>query len=329
MSALLEDLHRAAFTITPLITKPEYAHMKQAWEMVLGGLIAPAMAAEDPSCVEGGTMKALLDRYTPDKVKAFFTPRKEVVERRTHEVIIKKVPTPGEMHRRIKGEVKKETKKEDNLTCNDRDIAIRWWNENQRTIPEDDPTCIRLSVEMNTAKSADMKQTAPYQVAGYISHLSRMGMKTGADRERVFNRSIKKAKHTVMPVYSEAFITALIEHCKEARAAKEKGKVERARIRAERGLPPLEEVKVETVSTGLVPDASRVPAPVEAVIPVPAPVDKPKRKRAKKAKEPAIVTVTPPVAAAVAPLPAEPVVEAKPATPAPVPVIEDPLDGLC
>lgn len=333
MSTLLEDLHRAAFTITPLITKPEYEHMKQAWEMVLGGLIAPAMLKEDPSAV-GEALKPLLERYTPEKVRAFFMPKKEIVEKRIKEVVIKKVPTPGEMHRRIKDEVKKVKRADDLFRCADRDIMIRWWNDNQALCPEDDPVCVKMTALINAGR-ADVKAVYPPQVAGYISHLARMGLRTADEREKVFNRSIKRGKHSVMPVYTEAFIKKIIDNRNAQKAEAAKRAAEHKRIREERGLPPKEAaVKTEIVSTGIVPDPSAVStAPLPVIL---DPDSKPKKKRIRKAKkEPAVVATDPlaaPAAAPVveAPAPVAPVAEPKSATLPAAPVEDtDPLADLC
>ena len=70
-----DELHAAAFSLTSLVLDPKFQHMRKPWEMLLGGLILPALVAEDASVLKTNPeYEKLYTQYTREKVLAFFAP---------------------------------------------------------------------------------------------------------------------------------------------------------------------------------------------------------------------------------------------------------------
>lgn len=232
--SLVEDLHSAAITITKLITKRPYSHMKGPWEMVMGGLILPAIT-EGKTDALSDKDKALMDKYSKEKVLEFFTTKEVEVEKVVERIVEKPVEkiverivekkvvvtsTPvskdGEVFRRIKSEVKKTSDKERDIECTDRDMIIRWWNTNQRLVPKDDPVCVKLATLINETRR--LEPLSSEQVAGYFSRLCDWGRLSDETRDNIFNMQLKKGKITAPPVYSKDLCDTIHENYRKERA---------------------------------------------------------------------------------------------------------------
>jgi len=232
MSDRIQALRDAAFAISPLVVEESFAHMKEPWEMILGGLIFPAMAQEDPDSVkENPKFTALMEKYSKEMVTEFFTPKVE--EKVVKEVVEKVRVVPGTggavKFRRLKDKVSKESKMERKLCASDRDVIIRWWNENQRLMDRVSGECQDL-VDKIHALDTSLEPLAPAQVAGHVSRLSHMGMKH--DREKRADRWIDKGMCSVRPTWSKEFLEAIernyeAERKEELERARDHGKMRR------------------------------------------------------------------------------------------------------
>ncbi len=80
MSTLLDKLHDAVLTITELVVQKEHKHMKKPWEMILGGLIIPALVSEDEDILKEASNAELMKKYSKEKIKEFFNPTPKVIE---------------------------------------------------------------------------------------------------------------------------------------------------------------------------------------------------------------------------------------------------------
>jgi len=250
MSDLVEKLNSAVFNITPLILSKEFEHMREPWQMMMGGLILPAIAKEDPSVLNEPEFKELLESYTKDKVEEYFKPKtvevsvdrvvekkvevekvvEKIVEKVVHvpvdrvvEKIVEKVVhvplTTGTdtKFRRLKDDITKKKLMERQLVCEDRDVFIGWWNANQRLVPDTDPVCGILAKAINEAR-LNASPLAPAQVAGYFSHLCRVGMKTEAVRNEIIRKSLSRGVFTITPVYSQKLLDEIQKNWELERA---------------------------------------------------------------------------------------------------------------
>lgn len=263
--SLSDDLINVAKIITPLTIEKEYFYMKKPWEMILGGLILPLLAKEMPEILDDDK-KALMEEYSKEKVIEFFTPKE--IEKVVEKEVVKEVPTGepvikevtkvvrvksdavkiGGKFRRIKGEIKKEIKKESALKPEDRDIFNRHWNDTQHLVSDSDPVCERLAKECGHS-------VAPAQVAGYFSHLCRLGLETEATRRGRIERAVKRGSYTVAPVYSSELLDEIQKHWEKER--------EDERIRAEAHAKLRSDETPETSETVEVVTEKPVEKPIE------------------------------------------------------------------
>jgi len=269
--SLSEELIKAATVITPLTSCPKHTHLRQAWEMILGGLILPLLVKDIPEILDD-EKKTLMELYTKKKVIEFFTPKEVIVEKEveveriipsgdpiekvtTRIVRIKDtIPKIGGKYRRIKGSISKEKKKEESLRLEDRDIFIRYWNLKQDLVSKDDPVCDQLAKECSHS-------IAPAQVAGYFSHLCRLGRETEATRTGRIERALKRGTNSVTPVYSQDLIEKIQKNWKEEREDKRIRAEAHARIMAGKTPSDIVEVVSETstvkeVTPTVIPSAS-------------------------------------------------------------------------
>jgi len=113
----------------------------------------------------------------------------------------------------------KEKRKLRGLTPEARDILIRWWNVNQRLVDKEDPVCATLAEQINSLTHRE--PLSPLQIAGYFSHLCRAGLKTEDIRTEIFNKSLYRGDHTIMPKYTQPLIDAIEENWLRERALEE------------------------------------------------------------------------------------------------------------
>lgn len=231
----LSKLHDAVFSITPLALQPENEHVRKAWEIVIGGMILPALAKEDPSILADNPVYAeLVQRYTPEEVKKLLgnqviidrpvevekiiektvevikevekiveVPKEVIVEK-----VVEKVITGSVKYRRLKDKIEKPKQAQNEITCGDRNVIITWWNTNQRLVPDDDPACIKLAQQL----SLTTRPFFPAQVAGYFSHLCRLGMQSHDYRDKKIALYLKKGIITVVPMFSPALLDIIAKN---------------------------------------------------------------------------------------------------------------------
>lgn len=226
---LISQLNEAVKVITDLVKKDEYSHMRKPWEMVIGGLIVPAMIEVDRTLVEHPRYKALQEKYTREKLEEFFNPKPQ------------NIPVSGGVKfRRLKDKVNKKSRFERELGQYDRDKLILWWNKNQRLVPKDDPkqsggsVCVALAEELNREQK-DKAPIAPLQLGGYFSYLCRMALRTERTRMVRFENACKRGAISILPVYTPELLDAIRENYNEARreeSQRAKDHAELARRRA-------------------------------------------------------------------------------------------------
>jgi len=279
MSTIL-NLKAAAEALTPLAVSCEW--MRKPWEMILGGLILPAMLKEDPSALSD-EQKVLLEEYTENKIRAYFKigtvalPKAATTPKIPKAPAAPKVPAVpkdpaapkaepvGGKFRRLKDGVDKEKKKDKDMTTANRDIIIRWWNTNQHLVRRDDPICAKIADDITKSRIDDII-IAPYQVSGYISHLCRMSLWTDERRVDYIALAIVKGAFTVAPEFSAALLNEVAAHYEEARED------ERVRAEAHAVARAAREAKAVTMTPAVVatPRAIPVVTPVAVEVPVAA-----------------------------------------------------------
>lgn len=138
----------------------------------------------------------------------------------------------GGKFRRLKDNgVAKVKRFERELECSDRDIIIRWWNQNQRLVDKDDPVCARLTALINQQSGVPL---SPMQVAGYFSYLCRLGQWTAIDRAARLGRSLARGAFTVQPEYSRSLLDAIVENWNKERQDEALRAAAHAKMRAAR-----------------------------------------------------------------------------------------------
>jgi len=303
MSDLVEKLNSAVFDITPLILSKEFEHMREPWQMMMGGLILPAIAKEDPSVLNDPEFKELLESFTKEKVEEFFKPKTvevsvdRIVEKKVEveKIVEKVVPVDRVVEkivsvdrivekivhvplttgtdtkfRRLKDDITKKKLMERQLVCEDRDVFIGWWNANQRLVPDTDPVCGELAKKVNEA-NPNSSPLAPAQVAGYFSHLCRVGMRTDAARDVIIQKSLNRGVFTITPVYSQKLLDEIQKNWGLQRADETARRKDHAIMRARRAAGDTTPVvaivdKENGVVTSPEPIAPVVQTPVQAPV---------------------------------------------------------------
>lgn len=299
MSDLVDKLNSAAFDITALLlSQKEYEHMKEPWQMFMGGLILPAIAKEDPTVLDDPQHKELLESFTKEKIAEFFTPKtvevpvekivEKIVEKPVDRIVEKVVEKPVDrivekivekiVHvplttgtdvkfRRLKDDITKKKLMERQIICEDRDRFIAWWNANQRLVPDTDPVCGELAKKINES-NPNASPLAPAQVAGYFSHLCRVGMKTEAVRNEIIRKSLKRGVFTITPCYSQKLLDEIQKNWELQRADEEARRKDHEILRARRAAGDTTPVvaivdKEQGVVTSPEPIAPAVQTPVQ------------------------------------------------------------------
>lgn len=202
--------------ITNRVITVEHAHMLRPWQMVLGGLILPALAEADPSFAEDAHYAELMARYDKEAVEKVFAAEavKEVVERVVEVPVVKYVEVPGAtaarkptLHqtvksagkfRRLKATVAKVSRKRNDIPPEGRDLINKWWNTHQRLVKPGEE-CQAIADEINALNAC--KPLSASQVSGWLSWLCRLALKSQADLDNYIARALKVGKFTVIPKF--------------------------------------------------------------------------------------------------------------------------------
>ena len=142
------------------------------------------------------------------------------------------IETGGKFRRLKDHGVAKVSRFERELCPSDRDTIIRWWNQNQRLVNDDDPACSTLTITINSTTQG--LPLSPMQTAGYMSYLCRLGLWLEDDRRIRVARSIQRGSFTVTPVYSQALIEAIRRNWEQERADEQARAAAHAAMRAAR-----------------------------------------------------------------------------------------------
>jgi hypothetical protein len=149
------------------------------------------------------------------------------------------VTVTSNKHRRLKNGVEKISRIKRDMSPEDRDHIIRWWNREQRLVPKEDPVCATIAEQLVSGG----QPLSSMQVAGYFSYLCRMGLWSLAEREARFQRTKTRGHITIIPQYSPGLVALIqinwererederirTEAHREMRAAKAQGKQVRVR----------------------------------------------------------------------------------------------------
>ena len=222
-----KEVSMVAEVLGKLVLQAKYAHMKVPVDTIIGGLLLPnlvdqgAVSANDPAVLN------MMDAYSKEKVKSQLNPQPISVEK------ILEITKERPVFRRIKDVVHKESRIQRELDPTGRDHLIRWWNANQRLIEKDDPVCVQLTEEVNAMNPEDEPLSA-MQIAGYFSHLCRMGLRVEEDRKARFEASRRRGAHTVMPVYTQKVLDAIMIHWEKERAEEQQRIADHEQLKAMR-----------------------------------------------------------------------------------------------
>lgn len=210
------QLHQATLILSNLVLRTEHAHMKGPVEMIIGGLIFPAIKEIDKVGIleADTTYKTLLEKYSKEKIKDFFNPKPIV------KIVEKEVPGEGgerPVFRRLKEKVNKVSRIQRPLNSLDRDTLINWWNKNQRLVPDDDPICVTLTDQINLEQGGN-EPLSSMQIAGYFSYLCRMGLRTEGDRAERFMQAKRRGDLSLLPVYDPVLLHDIVTNWEKERA---------------------------------------------------------------------------------------------------------------
>lgn len=184
-----KEVEKVTVLLEKLVVQGKFSHLKGAVDTLISGALIPTL-------IEQGQ----LDPNDPEVAELMkMQPAQEVT----------RVVKERKVYRRIKENgVNKEINKKRELSTAGRDVLIRWWNVNQRLIPDGDPVCVTLAAQVN-ALTPKEEPLSNMQIAGYFSHLCRMGLRTEEDREERFRRSKKRGAHTIIPQYTKSLLDAI------------------------------------------------------------------------------------------------------------------------
>jgi hypothetical protein len=211
-------------TLSARTLTPEHSHMLKPWEMVFGGLVLPLLTELDESVKGSPKYNELVARYSKENIEKFFSVKEiKVVEVQEKEVVkvvkvgggTERTPTlhetveAGGKFRRLKTVVAKVSRKKIDLPSDALDSINTWWNANQKMA--DDGVCQMLAEVINKQRDAPRNATplSAAQVAGWVSWLCNLALKTVADRDDYIARARKSGKFTVAPSFTPAFIKVI------------------------------------------------------------------------------------------------------------------------
>jgi len=231
--------------ITKRTVTVEHAHMLRPWEMVLGALILPMLAEEDPAVKESGRYAELMARYDKESVEKMFSTKeaKEVVERVVERVVevpvgdgaaVRKPTLHGTVKsagkfRRLKDTVNKVSRKRNDIPPEGLDLINKWWNREQRLVEASE--CQRIADEINLLGAAQPLSAS--QVSGWLSWLCRLALKTSADREDYIARAVKRRKFSVEPKFPDRLVNEVADNKRRIAEERERARQAKERMKAE------------------------------------------------------------------------------------------------
>jgi len=259
MSLTVQDLHDMAFKVTKEVLTPENEHLVDLWKAFLGGFVLPKMVEQDPASVEGNqAFKDLINKYSRESIIEMMSPRVVETEKVVEKIIEVEKPVyiqTGEkvLHRRVKSKVNKISRKERNLTPDERDLCINVFNEQQKMLDKDSLVFTHLVDEINRSRAKEDHISAS-QLAGYWSSLCRMADRPKTKIDAWIEESIKSGKYSLRPYYSDEFVEVIRENYRARKEEALKRAQDHAKIKAGE--------KVLTTVT-LDPNTGPVSAPVD------------------------------------------------------------------
>lgn len=219
--SLSKIISETSETLSGLILQKKYAHMREPVQIVLGGLLLPILADLGELDTDDPNVSFFLEKYSRDNIKKILNPDPiQIPVEVPIEIIIKERPR----FRRLREDVCKIKRKKRPLSPIARNTLIKWWNDNQKLVPSDDPICVILTERVNKLEKTQYP-ISNMQISGYFSLLCRMGLETEIDRMLFFRDKISKGYHTLMPKYTPE----LIELIKENWLRMKKEKADRVR----------------------------------------------------------------------------------------------------
>lgn len=210
------DIDQVTAVLSKLIIKGEFVHMKRPVEMVLGGMLIPFLKKAAGDSEPNADIDALIEQFSAEKIAKMLDPDAKIIEVPIDR-IVETIKLIRGKFRRVKTDVIKEKRKVRTLDTLGRDTLIRWWNVNQRLVPDGDPVCVTLTAQINAQKPHE-DPLSNMQVSGYFSYLCRLGRATAKDRDRLITRSLKKGMTTIRPTYSPALLRLIGENWEAERA---------------------------------------------------------------------------------------------------------------
>jgi hypothetical protein len=232
-----EQLHTLAFSVTPDIVKG-YPHLMELWKAMLGGYVLPEMAKAEPETVAGNAgFQALVDQYTKENIEKLFAPEVEekVVEKIVElPTIVEKTVVVREgdkvVHRRLRTDIHKISRKKRQLNSYERDLVINVFNEKQDMLDSTSEVLKTLVDVVNSARLPEEYVSAS-QLAGYWSSLCRWADRDRARRLAWIAKSLKKEIYTITPVYTDVFIAKIKENYAKKAEETVKRKADHAEIK--------------------------------------------------------------------------------------------------
>jgi hypothetical protein len=233
-----EQLHTLAFAVTPEIMKPEHRHMAEIWKAFLGGFVLPEMANQEPASVAGNeAFEAMIKEYSKENIADMFAPK---VEEKIIEVI-KEVPTivektvvvrEGEhvVHRRLRKEVHKVSRKKRDMSLEERDLVIHVFNEKQDML-EKTSEVFKTLVDTINAHRLEDEQISASQLAGYWSSLCRWADREHSRREAWVLKSLKREIYSIRPIYTDGFVAKIKANYEAKRVEAEERRKDHAVIK--------------------------------------------------------------------------------------------------
>jgi hypothetical protein len=192
-----KDIDKVTAVLEKLVLQGRFAHMQGTVNKLMSGVLLPTL-------IEQGEV----DPNDPDVIELMNSCKDTEVVR-----VIRERP----VYRRLKDGLNKVSRKTRELSTEGRDILIRWWNVNQRLIPKEDQACVTLTAQVNALRPSAEPLSA-LQIAGYFSHLCRMGLRTEDERVARLSASLNRGAHTIMPVYTQALLDAIYANWEFERA---------------------------------------------------------------------------------------------------------------
>jgi hypothetical protein len=202
------DINNVTEILGKLVLQGKFAHMKTHVQAIMGGLLLPSLVDLGQLDAKDEEVADLLKSYSRPAVKKMLNPDPTTITEVIHE---------RPVFRRLKEGVNKEKRIKRELDPAGRDILIRWWNVNQRLVPKEDPVCATLTAQVN-ALNVTEEPLSSMQIAGYFSHLCRMGLRVAEERDAKFRMSMKRGAHTIMPEFSQELLDAIKENWEKERA---------------------------------------------------------------------------------------------------------------